>query len=267
MSPKSPPEKKTELDTSRAPFMEHLEELRQRLWRALLGVIIAAGACYIFHNELRVFLTAPLYVVLKTMGLPEETYFRSVHGAFVLNLKIAFLGGIFFGAPIVLYQTWMFVAPGLYRKEQRLAAPFVVLSTLCFAGGGYFGYAAVLPGAFEFLVGFAELGGEHRMLPQIMMEDYLGFTTKLLLAFGIVFEMPVVVAFLAALGILTHRVLIKYWRYALVMAFVLGALLTPPDWFSQIMLAAPLVVLYGLSIGIAYLITRHRATGDETTSD
>lgn len=254
-----------ELEHSRAPFLEHLEELRWRLWRAILGVIAAAVVCFLFHDEIFVFLTKPLFQVLGDQGLDQQVKFRTIPGAFLFHFKTAILGGIFFGVPIVLYQLWQFVAPGLYKSEQRLALPFVFMSTVCFVGGGAFAYYLVLPQAFDFLIGYTISEGSAQMVPDITIEDYLGFTSKLLLAFGIVFEMPVAVSFFAGIGLITHRTLIRYWRWAVVCAFILGAMLTPPDYITQTMLAIPLMGLYGISIGLAWFITKSR--GEPTDGD
>lgn len=263
---KTPPND-TELEASRAPFLEHLEELRRRLWRAILGIVAAAAICFAFHDPIFVFLTDPLFEVLGARNLDQTMKFRTIPGAFMFHFNTAILGGIFFGIPIVLHQAWLFVAPGLYKHERKMALPFVVLSTLCFAGGGLFGYYFVLPEAFDFMIGYTITDGAHQMVPDITVEDYLGFTSKLLLAFGIVFEMPIAVGFLSALGLLTHHILLRWWRWAIVGAFVVGAILTPPDYVTQTMLAVPLVVLYGISIGIAYLITRARGSGEGESTD
>lgn len=255
----------SELEASRAPFLEHLQELRWRLWRAILGVLAAAVVCFLFHDELFFFLTRPLYAALEAHDLDQPLVFRTVAGAFLFHFKTAILGGIFFGIPVVLYQFWQFVAPGLYRHERSKALPFVFMSTVCFIGGGAFAYYLVLPEAFSFLVGYTISDGPQKLVPDIAIEDYLGFTSKLLLAFGLVFLMPVATTFFAWLGLITHRLLIRFWRWAIVGAFILGAMLTPPDYITQTMLAVPLVALYGLSIGLAWLITRSReaALADE----
>lgn len=255
-----------ELEASRAPFLEHLEELRWRLWRAILGVIGAAVVCFLFHDEIFEFLTRPLFEVLEAQKLPQQVKFRTIPGAFLFHFKTALLGGVFFGIPVVLYQTWQFVAPGLYKHERKRALPFVFLATVCFIGGGAFAYYMVLPEAFAFLIGYTITEGPQQLVPDITIEDYLGFTSKLLLAFGLVFLMPVAISFLAWLGLVTHRILIRFWRWAIVGSFVLGALLTPPDYITQTMLAIPLVGLYGISIGLAWFITRGReaaAQGDD----
>ena len=256
-----------ELEASRAPFMEHLEELRWRLWRAVIGVLVASVVCYIFHKEIYQFLTKPLIDVLQAKNLPTGLKYRTVTGAFMFHFKTALLGGIFFGIPVVLWQFWGFVAPGLYKNERRLAIPFVVCSTLCFVGGGAFAYYIVMPYGFEFLLGYTVDSGPYQLQPDITVEDYLGLVTKFLLAFGVVFNMPVATTFLAGIGLFTHRTLIKFWRWFVVIAFVVAAMLTPPDWVTQILLAVPLIGLYGISIGIAYIITTRREARVDALDD
>ncbi|MEZ4474713.1 MAG: twin-arginine translocase subunit TatC [bacterium] len=257
----------TELEASRAPFMAHLEELRWRLLRAIIGVVVAASVCYIFHQELYDFLTDPLISILEARNLPPVLKYRTVSGAFMFHFKTAILGGIFFGVPIILYQFWQFVAPGLYRHERRMVLPFVVSATICFVGGVAFAYYTVLPYAFDFLLDYTVTSGSHRLEPDITVEDYLGFVTKLLLAFGLVFEMPIITAFLAGIGVITHRILLRFWRWAIVLAFVIAAVLTPPDYITQVMLAVPLCILYGLSILIARVLTLRRERAAEAAGD
>lgn len=271
MIPMSSADGNPELEGSRAPFMQHLQELRWRLWKAIVGIGLAAAISFLFHEQIYDFLTAPLYDSLKKLGVDQIVKARTIQGAFLFHFKTAILGGIFFGIPIVAYQLWQFVAPGLYKNERRIAIPFVVLSSVCFFGGGAFAYFLVLPEAYEFLLGYAVRTGPHAILPDITMEDYLGFTTKLLLAFSIVFELPVAVSFFSFIGLFTHRALLKFWRWSVVLSFVIAALLTPPDYVTQLMLAIPLNGLYGLSIGLAYLITvrreRRAAAADDDDDD
>ncbi len=259
MDPETPEPLDAELEPSRAPFLDHLEELRSRLWRSLIAVVAAGILCAFFYQDIYGLLTRPLFEILEAKKLPNRMVFRTLPGPFLFQFKTAILGGIFLGLPIVLYQFWQFVAPGLYKHERKLAFPFVLMSTVCFAGGAAFAYNLVLPQAFDFLLGYAIQSGPQKLTPDITLEDYLGFTMKVLLAFGVVFELPVAVAFLSGVGMVTHRTLITFWRWAIVMAFVLAAILTPPDYVTQVMLAGPLCILYGLSIGIAWFITEQRA--------
>lgn len=260
---------RVELEGSRAPLLDHLEELRWRLWHALLGVGAAAALCGFFHEELFFFLTNPLFAALEAHDLETAVKFRTVTGAFLFYFKTAIFGGLFVAIPWVLYQLWRFVAPGLYRKERKLAFLFVFFSSACFIGGGLFAYELVLPKAFDYLIGLSinSADNAYKMIPDITIEDYLSFTTKLLLAFGISFEMPVAIGFFSAIGVVTHHFLIRFWRFAVVLAFVLAAFLTPPDYITQLMLAGPLLGLYGISVGIAYFFTNQREAAAEAEAE
>jgi sec-independent protein translocase protein TatC len=168
-------------------------------------------------------------------GLPE---------AFFTYLKVSFLAAIMVASPVILYQFWLFVAPGLYDKEKRLLIPIVVLSSIFFVGGALFGYFVVFPYGFKFFLGFAT----EIIRPLPSMKEYLSFSSKLLIAFGLVFELPLIITFLAKLGIVTVPFLKKNRKYALLLFFVGAAILTPPDVVTQVMMAMPLMVLYEVSI-------------------
>ncbi|MFN3201692.1 MAG: twin-arginine translocase subunit TatC [Bradymonadia bacterium] len=273
-----------ELEDSRAPFMEHLEELRTRLVRCLLAIFIGGALCWLVKEELYQLITGPINEAQGDLGLKREMIFRTPHGAFVLYLKLAVFGGLFLGIPVILYQVWQFVAPGLYKHEQRVVLPFVFLSTACFAGGTIFCYNLILPEVFTFLLGYGQDFGspiitlaKHTVVAagqpnvdvgaavlkaDIAIEDFMGITTRLLLAFGLAFELPVALGFFALVGLITHHSLIKFWRYAVVIAFVVAAILTPPDPYSQAMLAIPLLALYGLSIGLAWMVHKRRSDAE-----
>ena len=257
----------SELDASRAPFLEHLAELRIRLWWAVVAIFLSACGCFIFADVLGSVIMEPIITALKAHGQSPTLASRTVQGGFLFSFKVAIIFGVFLSIPVVLFQVWQFIAPGLYKHERRFALPFVVLSTMCFAGGGFFAYYLVLPAVFDFLIGYSVEMGQSNLRLDITIEDSLGFITKLLLAFGLVFELPVAVAFLSWIGLVTHVGLLKFWRWAVVLAFILGALLTPPDLVSQLFLAVPLVTLYGISIGIAYILTRRRQLSEPDDDD
>lgn len=168
------------------------------------------------------------------------------------------MGGLFFGTPIILYQLWAFIAPGLYKHEQRVVIPFVMATTLCFVGGAAFAYFLVLPNAFDFLLDYSINVGPQKLVPDINIEEYLDFVLKLLLGFGLAFELPTISAFLALLGLISHRALLTVWRYAIVGIFIVAAVLTPPDVYSQLLMAVPLLFLYGVSIVVCWAITVRR---------
>jgi sec-independent protein translocase protein TatC len=238
----------------RMPLTAHLDELRTRLIRAIAIVGVGFAAAYWFAEPLVTWLLVPL-----TALCPEEALVigTGVTDAFFTKLKVAFIAGVFLASPAVFYQAWHFVAPGLYEKERRIALPFSFAASFFFVGGAAFCYYLVFPVAFRFfLEEFRSVG----ISPQIRVTEYLTFASRMLLAFGVTFELPVVTFFLARVGLVTHHTLIGWTRYAIVTIFVVAAVLTPgPDIASQLLMATPLLVLYGLSIGIAWLVGRPAA--------
>ena len=233
------------MSNKKLPFVEHLEELRKRIIICLIAVGIGFAVSYAFAKKIFAFLTIPLEKALP----PQSTLiFTSPTEAFLTYLKTAIISGLFLAIPVVLYQIWKFIAPGLYEREKTYAVPFVLSSSILFIGGALFGYFIVFPFAFKFLMGFAS--ESLQALPS--MREYFNIAVKLLFAFGITFETPVFIFFLARLGIVNYTMLRSYRKYAIILAFVVAALLTPPDVFTQLMMALPLVILFELSL----LITR-----------
>jgi sec-independent protein translocase protein TatC len=240
-------------------FWEHLEELRGRMVRMILAFIVGGGLAWYFKGELLNLLTKP-YVESWNAG-PHQggatLNFKAPADAFMAYVKLSATAGAIFALPIVLYQIWAFIAPGLYSREKRLAIPFVISSCGLFAGGGYFGWKFAFPKAFGFLLGFSgKLAGGITIVPTVMVSDYLDFVTHMLIAFGVAFELPVLAFFLSIAGLVNHKQLIKFFRYFVVLAFVISAVLTPPDPLSQLLLAIPLCGLYGVSILVAYFFGR-----------
>ncbi|MBI4517415.1 MAG: twin-arginine translocase subunit TatC [Deltaproteobacteria bacterium] len=246
------------------PLTAHLEELRWRLIRALLAVGLAFMVAYYFAEILFGFLTEPLLSLNASLsqGNPGagavQLIGTGVAEAFFTKLKVCFLAGVFAASPVILYQLWQFIAPGLYDNEKHYAQPFVFFGTIFFLAGAAFCYYLVLPVGYRF---FVEEYGTIRVDPQIRISEYLTFTARMLLAFGVTFELPVITFFLARLGIVTAALMLHYLRYAVLLIVVMAAMLTPgPDIASQMLMAGPLLVLYLLSIGIAYLFAKPRAT-------
>ncbi len=232
----------TENDAAeKIPFTGHLEELRKRLVACFIAIGIGFVISYCFKEKLFDILSNPL---ISVMGTDDKMIFTALPEAFFTYLKVALLSGFMLAAPVVLYQFWMFVAPGLYQKERRLLIPIVFLSSVFFVGGALFGYFIVFPFGFKFFLGFAS--ETIQALPS--MKEYLGFSAKLLLAFGLVFELPLIITFLAKLGIVSVDFLKKNRKYALILFFAGSAILTPPDVVTQIMMAFPLMLLYEISI-------------------
>jgi sec-independent protein translocase protein TatC len=228
-------------EQEKIPFTEHLEELRKRLIVCFIAVGVGFVLSYGFKEKLFQILTRPLIRVMQT---GDKLIFTGLPEAFFTYLKVAFLSGIILAAPVIFYEFWMFVAPGLYDKEKRLMVPIVVLSTVFFVGGAFFGYFIVFPYGFKFFLGFAS----EIIRPLPSMREYLGFASKLLLAFGLVFELPLIITFLAKLGMVSVTFLKKNRKYALLLFFIGAAILTPPDVVTQIMMALPLILLYEISI-------------------
>ena len=246
-------------EQEKIPFTEHLEELRKRLIVCFIAVGVGFVLSYGFKEKLFQILTRPLIRVMQT---GDKLIFTGLPEAFFTYLKVAFLSGIILAAPVIFYQFWMFVAPGLYDKEKRLMVPVVVLSTFFFVGGAFFGYFIVFPYGFKFFLGFAS----ETIRPLPSMREYLGFASKLLLAFGVVFELPLIITFLARLGMVSVSFLKKNRKYALLLFFVGSAILTPPDVVTQIMMAFPLLLLYEISI-IGARIFGKKSSEEEDDND
>lgn len=230
----------------------HLAELRRRLMVALLAVAVGSALSYAFIEPIFAVLARPLEAVLP----PGTTLiFTSYPEAFFIYLKLAIVCGIFVSSPVILYEIWAFVAPGLYEHERRLVFPFIVLSSVFFVGGGLFGYFVAFPAAFKF---FASFGNEYlRLLPNV--SEYFSLTIHLLLGFGVAFELPVFMALLGVVGIIDAKMLQKNRRYAILVNFILAAILTPtPDIMNQLILAIPLMLLYEISILLVWIIGKKK---------
>jgi sec-independent protein translocase protein TatC len=229
------------IEDEKMPFTLHLEELRKRIVICFIAIGVGFIVSYGFKEKLFHFLTLPL---ISVMQADDKLIFTGLPEAFFTYLKVSLLSGLMLAAPVLLYQFWMFVAPGLYDKERKLLIPIVLLSSFFFIGGALFGYFIVFPFGFKFFLGFAT----ETIKPLPSMREYLSFSSKLLLAFGLVFELPLIITFLARLGIVTVEFLKKNRKYALLLFFVCAAILTPPDVVTQIMMAFPLMLLYEISI-------------------
>lgn len=229
-------------ENEKMPFLSHLEELRARLIVSIIAVGIGFSVSYAFRERVFALLMRPLAGV---MAPDQKMIYTALPEAFFSYLKVALLAGVILAAPVILYEMWLFVAPGLYRHEKRLALPMVFLSTGFFAAGVSFAYFIVFPFAFRYLLGFeTELV---RALPS--MREYLGLASSLLIAFGFIFQLPLVITVLARIGILTPPFLKKNRKYAILLFFVVAAVLTPtPDVVNQCLMAGPLIVLYEISI-------------------
>jgi sec-independent protein translocase protein TatC len=231
------------------PFTDHLDELRHRLIISLVGVGLGFAVSYGFSQHLLLLLQRPM---------PARLVFIAPTEAFFVNLKVAFYAGLFLSVPLLLFQVWKFVAPGLYEHERRYSLPFLIISTLLFLLGATFAYAVILPIALHFLIA---QGGE-LWQPNITLSNYLSFCMRLILAAGLVFEFPVLMYFLAKVGVVTPEFLVKNRKYAVIVAFAISAILTPPDVFSQVLLAVPLFLLFEVSIFVAKRVASEGETRD-----
>ena len=231
------------------PFTDHLDELRHRLIISLVGVGLGFAVSYGFSQQLLLILQRPM---------PARLVFIAPTEAFFVNLKVAFFAGLFLSVPLLLFQVWKFVAPGLYEHERRYSFPFLIISTILFLIGAMFAYGVMLPIALRFLIA---QGGD-LWQPTITLSNYLSFCMRLILAAGLVFEFPVLMYFLAKIGVVTPEFLVKNRKYALLAAFVISAILTPPDVFSQVLLAFPLYLLFEVSIFVAKRVASGRETAD-----
>ncbi len=249
----SPETTQTEEEIS---LSEHLAELRNRLIISFLGVAVAAAVCYAFIDPIFNLISAPLVAILPP---GTSLIFTSYPEAFFTYLKLALTAGVFVASPLILYEIWAFIAPGLYEQEKRLALPFIFFSSLFFVGGGLFGYIVVFPAAFRFLAQFT--GENFKLMPSV--SEYFTLSTRLLLGFGISFELPVLMAFLGLLRIVTPSMLRKNRKYALLIIFVIAAVLTPtPDVMNQMLMAGPLILLYELSIWCVQLVSLRKKDTD-----
>lgn len=249
-----------ELEDSRMPFLAHLRELRDRVRNAAIFFMLAFVVCWYFSKEIYDWLKAPLFHVweVEKLGVPHIV-FGKLTEPFWVDMSIGLWAGIFVASPFIFHQIWKFIAPGLYKRERKITIAFAVFSALFFVCGALFCYRFVLENLYGFLLGY----GDKNLQPMIMMQDYLDLTRDMMLAFGAVFELPILIYFLAMVGLVTHRSLWRFNRWFVVLAFIVGAILTPsPDVVSQIMMATPMIILYNLSILLAWRVTSKREKAD-----
>lgn len=249
-------------DVDKSPFTEHLGELRDRLVRSFIAVGVGFVAAYFFKEKLFEILTAPLVEAMSEAG-NAKLIFTGLPEAFFTYLKVSLLTGIIVATPVLFYEFWMFVSPGLYRDEKKYLIPIVILSIFFFVVGSSFGYFIVFPYGFKFFLGFAT--DTIHAMPS--MKEYLSFASKMLLAFGFVFELPLVITFMARMGLVNVDFLKKNRKYALLLFFVGAALITPPDVVTQIMMALPLMILYEISIIGARVFGKKADTETDDTDE
>jgi sec-independent protein translocase protein TatC len=250
----------TDGDHKRMSIIDHLTELRRRLMYAAIAFVVVFLICFYFSNIFFNFLVAPLADVWQG-DENRRLIFTAMHEKFFTNIKVAFFAAAFLAFPIFAIQIWMFVAPGLYKNEKGAFLPFLIATPFLFFAGGAFVYYFVMPVAWEFFTGFEQLAagpGELSIELEPKVNEYLSLVMRLIFAFGLSFELPVVISLLARVGMVTPTGLRKKRRYAIVSAFIAAAILTPPDPLSQLALAIPIILLYELSIYCTVLIWRSK---------
>lgn len=232
----------------RMSLIEHLTELRKRLLISIAAVGVAFLACYHFSADIYTVLMKPM---MEVLGEDGPMIFTAPAEAFITYIKVALVAGLFLASPVVIAQIWLFVAPGLFRKEKLYLKTVVFIGTFFFVGGALFGYFGVFPLGFRFFIHNFETENIRAM---ISVKEYFKFSLNILLAFGITFELPVFIFFLARIGLVTPQWLWKNFRYAVLFIFAGSAFVTPPDIISQVILSVPLTLLYLLATGAAYLV-------------
>ncbi|HEX9160878.1 MAG TPA: twin-arginine translocase subunit TatC [Thermoanaerobaculia bacterium] len=238
-----------ERELRKMSFLEHLEELRKRIMFSAAVLVVGFGVCWHYADIIFDWMERPI-----TQYLPkgDKLAFTRLTGPFFLYMKVAFFAGLFLTSPLILHQLWLFISPGLYKRERRYAAPFIIFATLFFVAGGYFGYRWVLPATCGF---FIETGQHFKQV--VTVDDYFSFASMIVLACGLIFETPILIFFLARLGVVTPKFLLQKSKYAIVLAFIIAAVVTPtPDMVTQTALAVPMIVLYFIGVGVAYAFAK-----------
>lgn len=269
MTASDPPD---EIEASRAPLLDHLTELRNRLGISVLALCVAFVACFGFAKDIFLFLVEPFKAAIAEAHGPEavkdgvKMVFTHAFGQFFVNMKVALFAAVIIAFPVIAYQAYAFIAPGLYKSERRAAAPFLVAAPIMFLIGAAFVFYIAMPFALRFaLQQEVNTGGvQISYLPKV--DEYLGLVTTLVLAFGFVFQIPVVLSLLASTGVVTASMLRKGRRYAVVGIAAFSALVTPPDVISMAMMALPVYLLYEISIWLVWVIEKSRAKAEAAAS-
>ncbi len=231
-------------------FLEHLEELRQRLLRSIYSIFATTAFCFYYRDTIYAYLARPLTDALHAMHMPDKLVYTNPVDPFNLYIKLSIMGGIFLASPFILWQLWLFISPGLYRHEKRYVWPFVLLTSGLFLSGGFFAYKLALPKALWFLVEFGQ-----QFQAMVTINEYWDLAISIMLAVGLVFELPVLILLLSVFGIVTPRFLWRNFRYAVLITAVVAAAIVPTNDMASIFVVwIPLVGLYILSIGLSWLV-------------
>ena len=251
------------------PLLDHMIELRRRLLNSAIAILVLFFICYYFSADLYDFLVRPLADVLNERGGNRRLIFTALHEAFFTYIKVAFFAALFISFPFIATQLWMFIAPGLYKNEKRAFLPFLVATPVLFFMGGALVYYFIFPLAWKFFLSFEAMGGGGDLPIQLeaKVDQYLSLVMRLIFAFGLTFELPVLMTLLARVGLIGSKGMRAKRKYAIVLAFVAAAILTPPDVISQIGLAVPTILLYEISIICVTMIEKKRGDMDDEEDD
>jgi sec-independent protein translocase protein TatC len=231
-------------------FLEHLEELRRRIIWSAIAMAGGFAVCYYFHEQIYGMMQKPIMKALQSHGLDQKLVYLNPTDPFNMYLKVSFIAGLFLASPFVLYQVWLFISPGLYKNERKYVTPFMFSTVGLFVAGGVFGFKMVYPAALDFLIGYS-----HQFAPMITISEYTDLFMTIIVGLGLVFEMPILVFFLALVGIVSANWMWKNLRYSILVIFVVAAIITPTtDIMNMCLFATPMILLYIVSIGVAWLV-------------
>jgi sec-independent protein translocase protein TatC len=231
-------------------FLEHLEELRKRIIWSAVSIVVGFAVCYGWHERIFTWMKGPIVFALESHHKAATLVYTNPTDPFNISIKISAIAGIFVASPFVLYQVWAFISPGLYKSERKYVAPFMFSTVGLFTAGGYFAYRVVYPAALRFLLDYSM-----QFTPMITINEYMSLFTTIVLGLGLVFEMPILVFFLALFGIVSPGWMVRNFRYSILGIFIIAGILCPtPDVINMCVFAAPMLILYVLSIGVAFLV-------------
>ncbi|NUP09048.1 MAG: twin-arginine translocase subunit TatC [Polyangiaceae bacterium] len=247
-------------------FWDHLEELRTRVVRALLAFGVGVGIGWYYKEKILAFIYQPFHDSWLEQHVPDDPSlnFKSPSDVWTAYFNLSMMAGVVIAFPFILYQLWAFIAPGLYAREKKIVIPFILSSTVLFIGGAYVGYLTAFEVTYGYFLSLAgDVGGILKIKPTIMMDEYISSVITMLLAFGIIFEIPILATFLARIGLLTHKKMLRWARYYIFLAFLIAGVVSPPEATSQLVMAIPACLLYGASIGLVYMFQTKEAVEAE----